>query len=148
MEIEIRKVGGDDIEEILAIERASFPTPWMESFFKEELELDVTRAYCARLSGEDNLLVGYSIAHAVLDELHVLNIATHPDLRRKGIGARLFMYSIEANPQARVAYLEVRERNRAARAFYHKMGFRETGRRKRYYSDTHEDAITMTWMTT
>lgn len=148
MKIEIRQIEKVDIEEILAIEKASFTTPWIYSFFKEELDNASSRAYCARPPQGDRLLVGYSVNRAVLDELHILNIASHPDFRRQGIGTQLFKHSIEENPQARIAYLEVREQNKAARAFYHKLGFRVVGRRKRYYSDTGEDAIIMAWTTT
>lgn len=146
MEIEIRKLEQADIREILAIEEVSFPTPWIASFFKDELNLPISRAYSARLSGEQNTLVGYSINHLVLDELHTLNIATHPDYRRRGIASGLFNHALESNPEVRVIFLEVRESNNPARSFYRKMGFREIGRRKRYYYDTKEDAITMTWM--
>jgi len=147
MEIEILRVEQADLREILAIEEVTFPTPWLASFFRDELKLPICRAYCARLVGDGKPLVGYSINHLVMDEFHILNIATHPEYQRRGIATRLFRHAIEVNPVIRVVFLEVRERNGPARAFYRKLGFREIGRRKHYYSDTKEDAITMSWMT-
>ncbi|MBW3585322.1 MAG: GNAT family N-acetyltransferase, partial [Cyanobacteria bacterium 0813] len=41
------------------------------------------------------------------------------------------------------ATLEVRDSNLAAVFLYHKFGFKEAGRRKRYYKDTGEDALVM-----
>lgn len=42
--------------------------------------------------------------------------------------------------------LEVRPSNTVARSMYTKLGFKEHGVRKRYYSDNNEDAIIM-WVT-
>ncbi len=42
-------------------------------------------------------------------------------------------------------YLEVREGNEPAKALYRKLGFGTIGRRKRYYTETNEDALVM-WL--
>jgi len=146
MDVEIRQVEKSDIREILDIEQSSFSTPWVTSFFEEELNLPISRAYRARLGREDRKLVGYIINRCILDELHILNIAVHEGFRRRDIATQLFKHSLEQNPQVRTAHLEVRERNGGARAFYRKMGFIEIGRCRRYYSDTGEDAIAMAWL--
>jgi ribosomal protein S18 acetylase RimI-like enzyme len=42
-----------------------------------------------------------------------------------------------------IATLEVRPSNLAALKLYERLGFREIGRRKGYYTDTREDALLM-----
>jgi ribosomal-protein-alanine N-acetyltransferase len=101
-----------DIKEIVNIERASFPTPWPPYFFTEELNLPISRFYCAKLNEyENNMVIGFILSHAILDELHLLNIACHPDYRRRGVATALFRHTLEENPQARIVFLEVREGN-------------------------------------
>jgi ribosomal-protein-alanine N-acetyltransferase len=39
--------------------------------------------------------------------------------------------------------LECRRSNLVAQNLYHKLGFVDVGFRKRYYADTHEDALVM-----
>lgn len=137
-----------DIKEIVNIERASFPTPWPPYFFTEELNLPISRFYCAKLNEhENNMVIGFILSHAILDELHLLNIACHPDYRRRGVATALFRHTLEENPQARIVFLEVREGNKPARSLYNKLGFFPIGRRKKYYSDVGEDAIVMAWTT-
>lgn len=82
----------------------------------------------------------------VMDEAHVVIIGNRPADRRKGIGELLLIAAMEAAVRrgARVVTLEVRSSNKAARALYHKYGFREVGVRKRYYADNNEDAVIMT----
>lgn len=148
MDFTIHDVTEKDIKQIVNIERASFPTPWPPYFFTEELSLPISRFYCAKLNDyEQNMVIGFILSHAILDELHLLNIACHPDYRRRGVATALFRYTLEENPQARMVFLEVREGNRPARALYNKLGFFPVGRRKKYYSDVGEDAIVMAWTT-
>ena len=78
--------------------------------------------------------------------MHILNLAVHPGHRRRSIARRLLA---EALAQARtlgaeLAWLEVRPSNLAALALYESFGFRQVGRRPRYYDDTHEDALLLT----
>jgi ribosomal-protein-alanine N-acetyltransferase len=79
------------------------------------------------------------------DETMLLKIAVHPDFRRLGIGSRLLSESLEylISRGIRVVWLEVRATNLAAQAFYQAFGFTFFHTRKRYYSDTGEDALIM-----
>jgi ribosomal-protein-alanine N-acetyltransferase len=81
-----------------------------------------------------------------VDEIHIANVATHPDFRRQGIAQKLLTYALRytADEGAVTSFLEVRESNLAAQAMYRKFGYENTGRRKRYYKDNDEDAILMT----
>lgn len=86
---------------------------------------------------------GFLVAHTVVDEWEIENIAVAGQARRRGLGTRLlgqFLDHALANG-AHAVFLEVRESNRAARTLYEKWSFEESGRRTRYYSEPIEDAI-------
>jgi ribosomal-protein-alanine N-acetyltransferase len=143
----IRRAGLADVPAIWAIEKVSFPTPWSRWSFLAELGHRYSRMLVAGPpSPQPWQTWGYLIFWVVLDEMHILNLAVHPQLRRRGI-ARLLL--AEGLAQARtlgaeLAWLEVRPSNIAARALYESFGFREVGRRPRYYDDTQEDALLLT----
>ena len=88
-------------------------------------------------------VAGYAIAHAAADEGEILNLGVAPARRRQGVGAELVRAMMDALRArgARAVYLEVRDSNAAARALYERLGFREVGRRSRYYRRPVEDAI-------
>ena len=80
------------------------------------------------------------------DEAHIVNVATHPDVRRRGYGEITVMRMVEAARAAgaHLVTLEVRMSNRVAQKLYAKLGFVEVGERRRYYNDNGEDALLMT----
>lgn len=132
-----------DLDAVLAIERASFPTPWSRGAFVYELKQNrAARCWVARLTGE---LVGYLCLWEVGPELHITNLAVHPEWRRQGIARTLLGEVLEDARRRRLtlAFLEVRPTNSEARALYERFGFRVIGRRKGYYADTGEDALIM-----
>lgn len=75
------------------------------------------------------------------DEYEILSLATHPQHRRKGV-ARALLHAFSSKHRGDV-FLEVRESNQSAIAFYEAMGFTRTGVRHAYYGDTSEGAIVM-----
>ncbi|HEY3233381.1 MAG TPA: ribosomal protein S18-alanine N-acetyltransferase [Polyangiaceae bacterium] len=89
--------------------------------------------------------LGFALAWTAADELHVIQLLTHPAYRRKGVGRGLMNALLECGRrrQARRILLEVRRSNRAAIALYQSLGFRSFGVRRRYYADTDEDAVEM-----
>jgi ribosomal-protein-alanine N-acetyltransferase len=141
--LQIRDGMIDDLERILAIEKASFEQPWSLTSFKRELSLPFSRIAVA-VSGSQSQIKGYLCRWMVVDELHVLNIAVHPDFRRRGVAAGLLEDSLdEAKAKnIEVATLEVRRSNLAARGLYRKFGFEERRLRRNYYGPG-EDAFIM-----
>jgi ribosomal-protein-alanine N-acetyltransferase len=133
----------EDLEDVLAIERASFSMPWSRGAFLYEMEQNrVARCWVIRESAR---LVGYLCLWEVADELHITNIAVHPATRRRGV-ARSLLGTIldEARGRGlRLVILEVRPSNHEARTLYESFGFRVVGRRRGYYYDTGEDALVM-----
>jgi len=132
-----------DLDSVLRIERVSFPTPWSRRAFLYELKENRTaRCWVARIAGE---LVGYLCLWEVGSELHITNLAVHPEWRRRGIARTLLSTILEDARRRRLssAFLEVRPTNLEARGLYEGFGFHVIGRRKGYYFDTGEDALIM-----
>lgn len=143
MNIRLTKMSEIDIDEVLEIERASFPSPWSKRMFLNELSNPNSRIILAK--GEKDEILGFICFWKVAGEVHILNLAAHPGNRRQGIGKRLLAHVIETSiaDGAGLLALEVRSRNRAAISFYKSFGFKEVGTRKGYYTDTGDDAVLM-----
>ncbi|MEG5162576.1 ribosomal protein S18-alanine N-acetyltransferase [Microcoleus sp. AT3-A2] len=90
-------------------------------------------------------LIGLGCLWAILEEAHITILAIHPRFQGQGLGQALLWVLLNKAHyrQLERATLEVRESNLAAVSLYKKFGFKEAGRRKRYYEDTREDALVM-----
>jgi [ribosomal protein S18]-alanine N-acetyltransferase len=131
-----------DIENVIAIERASFQFPWSTRFFLDELQVDCARSILAEVEGR---IVGYILFWLLPEEVDIHNIAVHPDFRRQGIGRLLLEQVVAAargQERLRVT-LDVRLSNAQAQNLYRSFGFVTRGVRKGYYSDNGEDALVM-----
>jgi ribosomal-protein-alanine N-acetyltransferase len=139
----IKDMKESDLEEVLEIEKKSFADPWSRRLFKETLSFPHSFNFVLRAGA--GALLGYINFYLIEEEAHMLNLATHPDWRKKGLATQLLDYAIDFLKRKRTAhfFLEVREGNRDAIALYRKFGFQMIGRRKRYYVETNEDALVM-----
>jgi ribosomal-protein-alanine N-acetyltransferase len=112
-----------------------------------DLDAELTREIALPwvIRAKSGLVVGFLLAWSVADELHLLELASHPEYRRQGFGrALLHALVVHARQQRkRLLLLEVRRSNQAAIALYESCGFQMTGVRRAYYSDTGEDALEM-----
>ena len=138
----IRPIGHNDAGAIAALElRCDGAARWGESAYRE-IGLNGISGWAA---ARENLLVGFIAARSIGDEMEILNLGVDPGARRQGIGARLVARAMEEGRGAGVrrVYLEVRESNTGARAFYTSLGFEQQGRRKNYYSQPVEDALVL-----
>ena len=88
-------------------------------------------------------LLGLGCFWAIVDEAHITIVAVHPDYQSQGLGQTLLYALLEKARQRGMerATLEVRASNQPALLLYEKFGFREAGRRRRYYEETGEDAL-------
>ena len=131
----------------MAIERLSFPSPWSENLFYQELSNSISCCWVADriLPGRKSILAGYFCSWVVREEMHVLNVATNPKFRRQGVARMLFDHAIKYAEKRAVEQiiLEVRPSNQAAQILYQSLSFRVRGIRKGYYRDTGEDALVM-----
>lgn len=142
--MKLRPMRPDDVEEVAELEALSNPHPWSAQQLLEELALQHAQVDVA-VDEEAGRIAGYLCTWRILDELHIQNVATHPDYRRRGV-ARLLLTTVARQALAqdgRVALLEVRASNAGAQALYALLGFKETGRRPRYYAPDGEDAVLM-----
>lgn len=140
--LQLRPVTSSDLEDILAIEKASFAYPWSPRFFLQELRVPCARSLLAMIEGKP---VGYVIYWLLPSEIDIHNLAVDPAHRRQGIGRSLLLAVIdEAEHEGRSRItLEVRRSNEAAQRLYQSVGFVSQGLRKGYYSDDGEDAVIM-----
>ena len=143
MTISVRSGGLGDIEEMYALDCASFEFPWTLNDFKSVL-LSGTPVILIEEKGK---IVAQCVYRTVLDEAEILTLAVAPDARGKGY-ARLLLEELDAILFAlgvRYLFLEVRVSNTRARHVYSSAGFEEIGFRKRYYltRNGREDAVVM-----
>lgn len=138
----IKPMAADDIDQIMEIENVSFPTPWHKKIFEMELKKPRTLHSVCKTGDK---VVGYLISWMLYDEIHILNVAVHPDFRRNGIANELIDHTIKhfINKGAITVILEVRSSNKAAQKLYEKLGFITLRERKKYYTDTGENALVM-----
>ena len=144
MSFRIRKMVEADLPAVLALDKMSFSLPWPERSFRFEVKGNpAARCWVAEMDGEIAAMI---VAWLFVDEVHIANLATHPDFRRQGIARELLKHTLRYtyDEGAVSSFLEVRESNHAAQEMYRKLGYEITGRRKRYYKDNDEDAILMT----
>jgi ribosomal-protein-alanine N-acetyltransferase len=128
-----------DLPSAMEIDALSLPRPWSAAIWRGEL----SSPYGLYLVIEDRGEVfGQIGVRHVLGELHITTIAVRPEYRRRGHARALIGAALGAFPDASHVHLEVRPTNVEAIALYESLGFRETGRRPRYYGD--EDAVLMT----
>ncbi len=129
-----------DLEAIFFIERQCFPSPWSSTLFFYELQKPYACLWVLESKGK---VWGYICFWVIADEVHLANLAVLPEVRRQGLASFMLrvMLRYAKRKGAQRVLLEVRENNQAAQALYAKFGFKLDGRRKRYYTDTGEDAL-------
>jgi ribosomal-protein-alanine N-acetyltransferase len=145
----IRPMRLDDLQEVQAIDHASFSLPWPPSSYRYELEDNqFSFLYVAEDRGDagTSRVVGMIVVWMIMDESHIATLAVLPEFRRRGISQRLLKVAMMEAIQrgARLATLEVRANNKVAQALYRRFRFVVVGRRARYYQDNQEDALIMT----
>ncbi len=137
----------ENIDQVLAIERASFTKPWSKNLFLSEFRSPSVSMLMVAL-GNDPVrgVVGYIVCWIVADELHILNLAVDQSFRRRGIAKKLVLSALRQAHQKGVkrAFLEVRSSNTAAKKLYSDLGFSGTSVRRDYYEEPIEDALVMT----
>jgi ribosomal-protein-alanine N-acetyltransferase len=142
---QLAKMHAGDVDEVVQIEQAAYPFPWTRGNFLDSL-LQNYQAWVLRTDAGD--MLGYFLLMPVVDEMHLLNIAVHPDWQGRGLGRRLMDAAINHSLEADMPsiLLEVRPSNLHALAVYRHLGFIEIGRRKQYYpaaDGQREDAVVM-----
>ena len=146
-----RRLDAASARAVWALERRCFSLPWSEEQCRAAFAQPAFAAFGlwsgARLLAYISLycLGATGASYPPCGELEILNLAVEPAARRRGCGRRLLLLALQAGRKMGMqkAILEVREGNAPALALYRACGFGETGRRRRYYADTGEDALVL-----
>lgn len=144
--LRFRRMVPADLDRVVEIEKDGFKHPWSRQLLERELSHAWSTVLLAVDEAEDERILGFIVSWLVHDEVHVLNIATALEARRRGVGRALMREAQEGGRRrgARLATLEVRRSNAPAIALYVALGYRQVGIRPNYYAEEHEDAIVMT----
>ncbi|WP_099652597.1 MULTISPECIES: ribosomal protein S18-alanine N-acetyltransferase [unclassified Rhodanobacter] len=141
--IQVRAMRAEDLDTVSALENASYEFPWSLGIFSD----CVKAGHPCWVLWVDEAIAGYGILSMGAGEAHVLNICIGPDWRSRGLGRHLLgrLLDIARWNGAERVFLEVRPSNPLAKSLYESVGFREIGRRPRYYPahEGREDAIVM-----
>lgn len=135
-----------DLDEVMRIERAVYDFPWTAGNFADSLRA----GYWAQVlrAAPGGPMLGYFIAMAAADELHLLNLSVAPEAQGQGHARAMLdaLCALAREGQLIELWLEVRESNARARSLYQRYGFRHIGVRRGYYPAAHrqrEDALVM-----
>jgi ribosomal-protein-alanine N-acetyltransferase len=142
-EVMIRAMRGNDVVDVVAIERASYQFPWSEGIFRDCLRV----GYVCRVVSVSRQVMAYGVMSFGAGEAHILNLCVSEPYRCRGVGRRLLGSLIERAAAAGMAdaFLEVRPSNTAAIRLYLALGFEQAGMRRGYYQAAHgrEDAAVL-----
>ncbi len=149
--VHFRRMRLDDLDRVMEIEKDGFAHPWSADLLRREMVHDWSTVLVATDvrrglgAAPREVVVGFVVYWLVHDEVHVLNIATATEERRRGIGRALMEEAAARGRKAGavLATLEVRRSNAPAIALYRELGYRQVGVRPNYYADEGEDAIVM-----
>ena len=138
----IIKMDPSHVSQVAYLETVCFYDPWSEKSIASELD-NALSLWLVAVDGDT--VIGYVGSQTVLGWSDMMNVAVHPDHRRKGVAEKLVMALEEALKERESACLtlEVRASNEPAKYLYEKLGFNEVGRRKNYYRNPKEDALIM-----
>ena len=72
-EVSFRPMTPADMDEVMAIERTSFPYPWSSRFFLQELQVPCARSLLAEVGGR---IAGYILFWLLPDAVDIHNLAS------------------------------------------------------------------------
>ena len=137
--MKLREMTKNDLPQVLELQRELAFQDWNEKQFSSEIR--ASYAYCV-VCEDDGKLLGYAIFHLLGPDSELLSIATRTSEQRKGIGSQLLKAGLDKLTESGdQCFLEVRDGNAKARAFYEKHGFKLYSVRKKYYSDGEDAAL-------
>jgi ribosomal-protein-alanine N-acetyltransferase len=87
------------------------------------------------LARENREVIGFALGRIVIREAELLLLAVNREWQGRGVGRLLLdrFFTVATRRGAEKLHLEVRDGNHALR-LYQRVGFREVGRRRNYYS--------------
>jgi len=145
-QLAIRPMKAADLNSLMQIEEYSFPTPWKRHMYEHDLSSNKFSRFFVIVNRETGELLSYVGTWFIYEEAHIGTIATKREYRGCRLAEQLLAYTALQADLEGIEYmiLEVRVSNDAARRLYERLGFREVGIRRGYYTDTQEDALLLT----
>ena len=128
------------VASVAELEKLCFSDPWSINSVASELKNPLS-LWLVAMEGER--LAGYIGSQSVLGESDMMNVAVHPDFRRRGIAEALVLELARALKEKgnHSLSLEVRQTNEPAKKLYEKLGFEQVGLRPNYYRNPREAAL-------
>lgn len=125
---------------LAGLDRDTGLQPWTVETYATLSEDDGADLLVAATGGD---VQGFYLARTVAEQGEIFKLGVRRDCRRRGIGRALLEAGLELGRRRNWSecFLEVRSENHAALELYRRMGFREVGRRSRYYADPPGDAL-------
>ncbi len=122
--------------------QSSTAAQWPKEHYEQAIHAPQPRRVILVLE-EKTTILAFLVARTVGDTWELENIVVAHDERRRGLGSRILseFLGMARREQVTALFLEVRESNQAARAFYEKWAFEKTGCRINYYNHPEEDAV-------
>jgi len=142
MRVHVRWMVRRDLSEVVAIERACFEFPWGEEDFLDCLR---QRNCIGMVAEHEKCIVGFMIYEVPKNRIHLMNIATAPAHRHRGVArqmVRKLIGKLVNQKRSRIS-LKVRETNLSALLFFRSIGFRATNILRNFYEEMSEDAYLM-----
>jgi ribosomal-protein-alanine N-acetyltransferase len=142
--IKIKPLTEEELTDVLELDELCFGGLWSLDGYKKEIESPNSCLLILTINIEESeKIIGLGCFWAILDEAHLTILAIHPDFQGQGLGKLLLGKLLEEaeNKNLERATLEVGENNNKALNLYQQFGFKEAGRRKKYYKKTGEDAL-------
>jgi [ribosomal protein S18]-alanine N-acetyltransferase len=132
-------------EDAFAMHRLAKSVPEAAQWTIESYERLLEESQQGWLVEQQKLLFGFLVARILSPDMEIMNLAVLAQWRRKGIAAALLATAENEGRAKKVTriFLEVRQSNAGAMAFYEGRGFRKMSRRAGYYQDPQEAAILM-----
>ena len=134
--VTVRKMEEGDLNEILTLDTSSSLTPWSRPLFLEEMAHPYGHCFSMILHEDPGpKIVAYLCFRTMGDESELLNLAVHPDYRRRGLARHLMAFYIDFchGEKVKKSFLEVAAGNEAALHLYRSFDYRPTGKRLRFY---------------
>ncbi len=145
MALIIRSIRSDDLPEVLAIQETSFLISTAGWLLRRLLAQEMAITLVAEESPGGRVL-GFLVFWLRYGELRIINIATHPDFRKRGVAQALMSAALDRArlDNCTVVSLEVRSDNETAVRFYTSLEFQDRGVLYGYYAEEEADAVVMT----
>lgn len=140
MNISIRSMVSEDMEQVFEIEKESDHDTWDYETFMYAIHHEESYVL---VNNSDNQVIGFLFGIETADEFSISNIAIKQKYKRKGLATFLIKRIIEKKEDVNSVFLEVRKSNLPAVKLYEKLGFKFLYIRKSYYHNPIEDAMVM-----